>query len=162
MIAILIAVGIAFYPAKESYTPSVLPDASFTLPNGERTSLHSYKGKTTLIHFWASWCPPCLPEIPELISLAKSYPDSVTILAFSLDKTKADMDRFFKVKFGTLPTNFIPIWDENGAIARDQFYSLSYPETYIMGCHGDLRDKVIGAVSDWEAELKPHLKACAR
>ncbi|MDG1287531.1 MAG: TlpA disulfide reductase family protein [Rickettsiales bacterium] len=162
MIAILIAAGMAFYPSKETHTPTALPDVSFALPNGEQSSLHSFKGKVTLIHFWASWCPPCLPEIPELIALAQAHPDDLTIIAFSLDKTAADMKRFFNVKFGELPANFIPLWDEGGSIARDSFYSLNYPETYIMGCAGNLRDKIIGPASNWETEIEPHLAACIK
>ena len=160
MIVILITAGWLFYPQKSPPPPPTIPKLSFSLPNGEATSLQNYRGKTTLIHFWASWCPPCLPEMPELIELAKTHPEELTILAFSLDRTEKDMQRFLKVKFGTLPPNFIAIWDEKGSIARETFHSFNYPESYILSCDGTLRDKIIGAANDWKKEIRPHLEAC--
>ncbi len=160
MTLILIGVGVAFYPSPKTPTVTILPDISFTV-EGQSKSLQDYQGTLTLIHFWATWCPPCLAEMPELIKLAHSQPN-IKIIAFSLDKTERNMQRYFETKFKNLPANFISVWDENGTIAQDEFYSFNYPETYIMGCSGNIDEKVIGAASNWPRTLKPHLKNCLK
>lgn len=160
MILILALIGVFLYPEKPRKTISSIPEVAFTLPSGEESSLSDFKGKITLVHFWASWCPPCVMEMPQLVKLAKSHHDDINIIAFSLDKSAADMNRFMQSKFTKLPNNFITIWDRAGAVARNKFYSFSYPETYIVGCDGSLRTKISGVASNWESAIKPHLESC--
>jgi len=160
MILLLIAVGVAFYPEREAPTPTALPEFQFMI--GEETkSLSDYKGTLTLVHFWATWCPPCLPEMPELVALAQANPN-ITILAFSADRTRTEMERYFSNQFKKLSANFIPVWDENATIAREEFYSFNYPETYIIGCAGAIDEKIIGAGRDWQRTLTPHLENCSK
>ena len=184
MIIVLITIGMWFYPEAQKPTLQSTPNVSFQLADGSKTNLYNYGGKTLLVHFWASWCPPCLPEIPELVKLAKNHPDDLIILTFSLDKSAQTMQNFMKVKFGELPKNFISIWDEKGSIAREEFHSFSYPErfiaaydeafwiaeefhsfsypeSFIIGCDKSLREKIIGAASNWEKSIAPHLDKCS-
>ncbi|WP_232297854.1 TlpA disulfide reductase family protein [Nitrosospira sp. NpAV] len=51
----------------------------FTDSTGKKLTLSDYKGKWVLINFWATWCPPCLKEIPDLVSLYESRKDVVVI-----------------------------------------------------------------------------------
>lgn len=73
-----------------------LPDIRIPLLNGETASLSDYRGKFVLLDFWASWCAPCLKEIPNLIALyneAKEKNADFVIVSFSLDnKEKAWKD----------------------------------------------------------------------
>lgn len=162
MILILLGAGWAFYPQAPEPQPQAMPEVAFTLPDGKAAKLSDYRGKTVIVHFWASWCPPCLPELPEMVKLAEAHPDNLIILAFSLDKTADDMQLFLKTKFPTLPANFIAMWDAQGSISHDSFYSTTYPESYIIGCDGSLRDKVIGPANDWDGTLAPHLAECSK
>jgi thiol-disulfide isomerase/thioredoxin len=163
MIVILIIMGMVFYPEKEERVVIEVPDISFTAHGeSEAKSLQDCRGKTVLIHFWATWCPPCLPEIPELVELAKKNPETLTILAFSADQNAGSMMSFLNGKFEELPSNFIPIWDDNASISREKFQTTTFPETFIIGCEGELRDKVIGVSSDWESEIKDDLAACSK
>ena len=61
----------------------------FTLKdmNGVDVKLASFKGKVIVLNFWATWCPPCELEIPDLVELQKSYRDDVVILGVSIDDT---------------------------------------------------------------------------
>jgi thiol-disulfide isomerase/thioredoxin len=62
--------------------------------NGADVHLASYKGKIILLNFWATWCPPCKVEIPDLIALQQQYKDDVVILGFSVDDTAEQLKPF--------------------------------------------------------------------
>lgn len=51
------------------HTPSVTSDHPFLGPNGESMTLAAYKGRIVLVNFWATWCPPCIKEMPSLNAL---------------------------------------------------------------------------------------------
>jgi peroxiredoxin len=70
--------------------PTTAPD--FTLPdvNGQPVALRSLRGKYVLVDFWASWCPPCREENPNVVAAYQQYKDkNFTVLGVSLDKEKA-------------------------------------------------------------------------
>ena len=55
--------------------------------NGVDVKLSSFKGKVIVLNFWATWCPPCELEIPDLVQIQKTYPDDVVIVGVSVDDT---------------------------------------------------------------------------
>lgn len=57
---------------------------AFTDSTGKKLTLADYKGKWVLINFWATWCPPCLKEIPDLVSLYESRKD-VMVIGIAMD-----------------------------------------------------------------------------
>ena len=62
------------------------PAPDFTVQDGDRiVSLHDYRGKVVILHFWATWCPPCIEEMPSLMQLQNRLRDRVTVLAISMD-----------------------------------------------------------------------------
>ena len=52
---------------------------------GKIHKLEDYKGRWVLINFWATWCPPCLKEIPDLISLYESHKDKIMVIGVAMD-----------------------------------------------------------------------------
>lgn len=64
--------------------------------DGKKISLASYKGKVIIINYWATWCPPCVAEIPDLIELQKENPDKLQIIGISLDDNSSDVRQFMK------------------------------------------------------------------
>jgi len=71
--------------------------AGFTLKDmsGNTHKLADYRGKWVLVNFWATWCPPCLSEIPELIALHDAHNDKdLVVIGVALDSTRASVVEF--------------------------------------------------------------------
>jgi thiol-disulfide isomerase/thioredoxin len=67
------------------------------------TAIGEAKGKVVVVNFWATWCAPCRVEVPELMNIRSSYPESqVVILGISLDESQDNLDAFLK----KLPLNY--------------------------------------------------------
>ena len=98
------------------------PDFTFTDINGKSHSLSDYRGKNVLVVFWATWCPPCNEEIPNLIELRKKHPeDELEIIAIS-DESPEQLKGFVKTKginynvvsqSGMLPEPFLRLFWRN-------------------------------------------------
>lgn len=80
------------------------PALSFESLNRGPISLSKYKGKVIILNYFATWCPPCRREFPDLIALQKAYPNRVQVVAFSLDDTVDPVRSFIK------SVNFPVVW----------------------------------------------------
>src|SRR5690348_445701 len=69
------------------------PVEPFTLTDldGRTLSSADWKGKVVLVNFWATWCPPCLAEIPDLIALQNKYRDRLVVVGISEDEIAPEM-----------------------------------------------------------------------
>jgi thiol-disulfide isomerase/thioredoxin len=129
------------------------PDFSYTDINGQAGNLSDHTGKVILLHFWASWCGPCIAEFPDLLTRVESEPDKVVLLAVTVDKM-IDPAKEFLTKMPTLPANTVIIHDANKAISKNLYGTFQYPETIIINREGFMTDKIIG-VGDWKDYLLP-------
>ena len=80
-------------------SPQPFPNIKFTDQNGKNLSLSDEKGKLTIVHFWATWCVPCVDELPELDEIQKKYEViGLKVIAISLDgnNNKAKVQAFLK------------------------------------------------------------------
>src|SRR5882757_7667796 len=81
------------------------PDFSITADGGKTITAHEYGGKLLLLNFWATWCPPCVEEMPGLNEMARQLgPKGLVILGVSEDKDEAAYKQFldrFQVAFPT-------------------------------------------------------------
>ena len=125
-----------------------VPNFIFETTNKDTHALYDFKGRKTIIHFWASWCAPCVVEFPELIALANKTPDTV-ILAFSSDRNTAAIDRFFDKHNFTLPNNFKIIHDSDQSITQGKFSVFRLPESFILNTDMILENHIIGAYAGW-------------
>lgn len=95
------------------------PADNFTLPmveGGKTVKLSDFRGKPTVVVFWATWCPPCRREIPDLKELHKQYgPKGVALLAVAIDfrESKEDVARFRKDY--DLP--YTVLWDADNTVS---------------------------------------------
>ena len=120
---------------------SKAPD--FTVNDSDRTlTLSHYEGKPIILNFWATWCPPCVEEMPSLIQLQDRLKGKVTIIAVSLDIDDSAYHRFIKDH----NINFTTVRD--GEQHSNTLYgTYKFPETYIIDSKGIIRRKFIGAVN---------------
>ena len=76
-----------------SHRGSAMPDVMFEAPDGSQTSLAAFKGKPVLVNLWATWCGPCVAEMPTLDKVAKDRADSLQVVVISMDlKGRAQVD----------------------------------------------------------------------
>lgn len=68
---------------------TAIPQVTFTDPAGNGQSLETRRGKVLLVNFWATWCAPCIAEMPALSALQKRFPDGFEVLALSQDRDGA-------------------------------------------------------------------------
>lgn len=126
----------------------------FTISDGATTiNLASYRGKVVLLNFWATWCPPCVQEMPSLSQLHRDDPNLV-ILAVSIDENADDYKSFIRERH----IEFTTVRDPQQK-AASLFHTEKWPETYIIDRNGIIRRKFIGA-QDWtDPEIRQFLNS---
>ena len=116
--------------------------------NGKMVSLEEYRGKIVVGDFWATWCPPCLMSIPELVEVQEKYRDrGVAILGISVDVpdsiSEADL-RAFKDK---LKMNYTVLRADQQVMA-DYFAGgasqVAIPTLFVVDQQGKIREKLVG------------------
>ena len=104
------------------------------------------RGRVVVLNFWATWCPPCIDEMPSLERLHQALADrGVSVIAISVDERFSDVPAFVK-KFDL---TFSVLYDEGKRVSR-KYQTFKYPETYILDREGRLKSKVVGP-RDWAA-----------
>ncbi len=124
---------------------AALPDFTFTDPSGKKVRTADLKGKPLLINLWATWCGPCVLEMPTLDALAAAKAGKLTVLTVSqdLDQAKA-VDAFFKDR---KLTHLAPWLDPDNALS--QHYNTGVlPTTVLYDAAGKEVWRMIGS-HDW-------------
>jgi cytochrome c biogenesis protein CcmG/thiol:disulfide interchange protein DsbE len=125
----------------------------FSLTDGSRTvRLADYRGKVVLVNFWATWCTPCLEELPSLEALQKEMPQ-IVILAVSIDEDTDAYHRFLADHQVTLLTVNDPTQRVNALYGTHLF-----PETYVVDRSGYIRRKFVIAQNWTSPEILNYLK----
>lgn len=130
------------------------PDFILTDIHGKNLSLSSLKGRTVIINFWATWCPPCRAEMPSLNRLYKEYRTrGLVVLAISTD-TSANVVKGYLNKN---PFDFTILLDTDNKVSR-QFRVFSIPTSFLIDKNSVIIQRYIGE-EDWEApEIKSKVK----
>jgi thiol-disulfide isomerase/thioredoxin len=75
--------------------PTTVPALTARDLEGRPVTTDAWRGKVTIVNFWATWCPPCRAEIPDLVALQQKYPDQVRVVGISQDETGPDVVKRF-------------------------------------------------------------------
>ncbi len=111
---------------------------------GVRHTLAEHRGRPVLLHFWATWCPPCKDELPQLLATGRTLAreDGWAVVAVAMDENWDAVNQFFA---GEIPPEVTRNADETATRAYDLS---SLPDTYIVDASGALRAR-IGGARDW-------------
>ncbi len=119
-----------------------------------------FKGKVVIFNVWATWCPPCRKEMPDLLRLSQILPKKkFMVVALSVDRNPDDVKSFVHEHGLTFPV----FLDQGGlSIAAPMLGVFKYPETLVMNRQGKIVTKVIGAYPWAGAETIKALKYIAK
>jgi peroxiredoxin len=125
----------------------IAPDFTFPGLDGKMIRLSDYKGKVVLVNIWATWCPPCVAEMPSMEKLYQKFKgENFEILAVSIDEPGLKAVAPFMKKSGL---TFPALIDSEGAI-KTVYGITGIPESFIIDKQGILIKKIVGPV-DWAA-----------
>ena len=126
----------------------------FTVQDSDhKITLSQYRGQVVVLNFWATWCPPCVEEMPSLVEMQRRMKaKGVTVLAVSVDVGAGAYRQFVKDHNVNLLTVRDPDQKSNSLYGTARF-----PETYIIDRNGVMRRKFIGAVDWTEPEVTDFL-----
>src|SRR5712692_6032282 len=123
------------------------PEFTITADNGHTVSTSNFGGRLLVLNFWATWCTPCIQELPSLNQFQKQFRQSgVVVLGVSVDKDeKAYRDFLSRVN-----VSFLTARDPQNKINAD-YGTFRYPETYFIDSKGKVVQKIVGP-ADWSDE----------
>ncbi len=110
---------------------------------GETVSLSDLRGQTVVLNFWATWCPPCRAEMPELEAayLEQGYPDDLVVLGVNQEETVEQVMRFMDDFSLTFPV----VLDTDAAV-RKRYAVPGLPATFFIDREGVIRARTYGPV----------------
>lgn len=153
----LIVIGVASYfliPKTESEpeTFSVVPvEVSYPAPqlaltdlDGGSVSLGDWSDHIVLVNNWATWCPPCKAEMPELQAYYHNHQnDGFTVIAIESGEPVADVAQFVKMYQLTFP-----VWPDENTLALEAFQNWDLPNSYVIDRSGTVRLAWVGPISE--------------
>lgn len=127
------------------------PDLALTTLDGAPVALADLRGKVVLINFWATWCPPCRSEMPEILAAAQAHPNDFVVLAINSGETDTQVQQFAQEFHLTFPV----LLDRESQVTRD-YQVLALPTSFFVDRNGIIRAANVGAISRAyiEAQIK--------
>ncbi|MES2392974.1 MAG: TlpA disulfide reductase family protein [Acidobacteriota bacterium] len=142
---VVVLAAVAAVGCDRDTTPQQLEKVAptFVLNDGQRSvDIGKLKGKVVVLSFWATWCAPCIEEMPSLEALQRQLPQVQIVLVASQES--------FTTYTGYLqrhPVSLLTVFDENQT-SNALYGSFRFPETYVIDKGGVIRRKFIGP-QDW-------------
>jgi cytochrome c biogenesis protein CcmG, thiol:disulfide interchange protein DsbE len=123
------------------------PEFSIRTDSGKTVTPRDFGGKLLIVNFWATWCQPCVQEVPSLDQLQRELgPKGLVVLGVSVDKDenayKEFLDRF---RVSYLTTR------DPGQVINTKYGTIQYPESYLIDRSGKVVEKVVGE-ANWSSE----------
>jgi len=119
------------------------PNFKITTDSGRTITAADFGGRLLVLNFWASWCQPCVEEVPSLDQFAKDMAgDGVVVLGVSMDTNPKAYHDFLSRSH----ISFLTARDPDAKISAD-YGTFKYPESYIIDTKGKVVQKIIGATN---------------
>lgn len=135
---------------KEESSPllgKLAPALVGTTTTGETFDLDSTRGEWVLVNFFATWCPPCVLEHPELVKLSSDDSGSLQVVSVASGDTEQNVVDFFEEKGGSWPV----LAADTGAVSLD-YGVKKLPESYLIAPDGTVIAKFLGGITAAEVE----------
>jgi peroxiredoxin len=149
-VVVVLAFGYVHLSEQKGYALKKGSEApGFRLPSlaGEEVDLASYRGKVVVLNFWATWCPPCVAEMPSLQRLHRALgPEGLAVVTVSTDEDEEALREFVTRHGLDLPV----LLDPGGEVASSAYRTTGYPETFVLDRSGVLLSHTIGP-AEWDA-----------
>ena len=125
-------------------TAEIAHDFSFKdLGSGKTMRLSDLKGKPVFINFWATWCPPCVGELPHIEKKYSEYKDRMHFVILSVDDNEQEPSRFIKSNGYTFPAAY----GDHQALGRA--YGIdAIPASYIISADGRIVASTVGSMNE--------------
>lgn len=128
------------------------PDFALRTLDGKEGRLSDFRGKKVIVNIWATWCPPCRAEMPDMQTFYEEYKNQgVEIVAVNLTKSEKNLEQVarFIEAYGI---TFTVVLDEQGEVSQ-RYQAQAIPTSYVIDSAGIIRNKMIGPMSkDWMVE----------
>lgn len=136
---------------------SPAPQFSFRTMDGTAHRLSDFEGRAVILNFWATWCPPCVVEFPQLLNLARETHDQAVYIFISSDIERSAIERFMTRLRTThadelAQDNVLIVWDADKSITQTLFQTYRLPETYLLAPSLVITEKIVGANVIWDGE----------
>ena len=131
------------------------PTFAVTTESGRRLTNSDFGGKLLVLNFWATWCPPCIEEMPSLNRFAEELaPAGVVVLGVSIDKNESAYKRFLEER----RLRFQVARDANADIPTE-YGTFKWPETYVIDRTGKVVQKHIGPKNWMDPQIVTEIKS---
>jgi thiol-disulfide isomerase/thioredoxin len=141
--------GVGAFPGQTA------PDFTLTTFSGHDVTLSQLKGKPVFLNIWASWCPPCKSEMPDLQRMSRQYEDKV--LVYGINSTTEDTRDKAEEFVLNMRLTFPNLIDANGQVKRD-YRILSMPVSLTIDANGKVVDRHEGQLTPGKMkEMFDHL-----
>lgn len=140
--------GTPLYAAElMEYEGAALPDFSLTDMQGKSHTLSDYRGKVVMVNFWATYCGPCIKEMPSMQRLKEKLGDrDFTILAVDMAEERSTVEAFLQKH--DIKVNFPILLDPEGDVV-EQWMITAVPTTFIIDPKGEIRYALFGGI-EWD------------
>jgi peroxiredoxin len=117
------------------------PDFTLADVHGKKVSLSAFRGKVVILTFWATWCGPCVAEMPSLNNLYQEFNSKgLVVIAISVDPTEQSVLSFIDRKKLAFPV----LMDKNKEVYFDSYAVMGLPTTFIIDKNGAIIEKIMG------------------